>query len=269
MDKQKKFNRICKDIKSINIQGARNVAIAGLEAYRLFPTESNKKKIASLRPTEPLLINVLKNSANLSIADFKKRLGQNQGIISAEVYRLIKNNYVIFTHCHSSTVVQSLIYSKRKGKKFEVYLTETRPLYQGRKTAKELKMAGIKVTMFVDAAGAIALTREQGTRKADLVLLGADAITKKGTINKVGSGMFAQIARLNNIPVYILADSMKYVKNIKLEKRQPQEVWHSHKIRIANFAFELIKRKYINGVISEFGLLSFRQFIKRARRGRI
>jgi translation initiation factor 2B subunit (eIF-2B alpha/beta/delta family) len=266
INKKKRFDRLCEDIKSIKIQGARNVAIAGLKAYKLFPTEESKRKIASLRPTEPFLINVLRTAEGLTISSFNQALKKNQDIINKEVHKLIKNNDLIFTHCHSSTVVSSLIYSKRKGKKFEVYLTETRPLYQGRKTAKELKAARIKVTMFVDAAAAIALTHEQGTRKADLVLFGADAITKKGTINKVGSGMFAQIARLNNIPVYILADSMKHIRKIKLEKRSSDEVWHNQKIQIDNFAFELIKRKYITGVISEFGLLPYMQFIKKSKK---
>jgi len=62
---------------------------------------------------------------------------------------LVKNRDVIFTHCHSTNVVNSLIYAKKKGKKFQVYNTETRPLFQGRKTANELKKAGIKVTMLL------------------------------------------------------------------------------------------------------------------------
>jgi ribose 1,5-bisphosphate isomerase len=266
VNRKKRFNQLCKGIKSIKIQGARNVAISGLEAYNLFPTQASKKKIASLRPTEPFLINVLNAAENLTVAGLNTLLDKNQDTINKEVFKLIKTNDVIFTHCHSSTVVSALIYSKKKGKKFEVYLTETRPLFQGRKTARELKSAGINVTMFVDAAAAIALREEQGTRKADLVLLGADAITKKGTINKVGSGMFAQIARFNQIPVYILSDSLKYIPKIKLEKRPSNEMWSNHKIHIANFAFELIRKKYITGVISEFGLLPFKRFIKQARK---
>jgi len=267
LNNKKRFEKICRDIKSIKIQGARNVALAGLEAYRIFPIEKNKRKILSLRPTEPFLLNVLRQADSLTVKELKEKLEKNQGIISKEVFNLLKNKDVVFTHCHSSTVVEALIYSKKKGKKFEVYLTETRPLYQGRKTAQELRKAGIKVTLFVDSAGAIALGNEQGTKKASLVLLGADAVTRKGTINKVGSGMFAQIAKYNKIPVYILADSMKYIKKIKLEKRPPEEIWDNKKIRIANFAFELIKKKYIKGVISELGLLPYRKFIKRARKG--
>ena len=40
--KKETFNQICKDIKSIKIQGARNVAKAGLKAYQLKPTKDSK-----------------------------------------------------------------------------------------------------------------------------------------------------------------------------------------------------------------------------------
>jgi len=75
--------------------------------------------------------------------------------------------------------------------------------------------------------------------------------------------MFSQIAYSNKIPVYILADSLKYVPKIKLEQRESEEVWTSKKIKIKNPAFELIKKKYIKGIISEFGNLSYKKFLKK------
>ena len=266
-NKKSKFNQICKNIKSIKIQGARNVAKAGFRAYNLVPTERSKQKILSLRSTEPMLANILKNADKLSTKQLNQRLDENQDKINKQVFKLIKNNSVVFTHCHSSSVVNALIYTKKKGKKFEVYNTETRPLYQGRKTAKELKKARIKVTMFVDSAASIALTKSQKTKKTDIVLLGADAILKKGVINKVGSGMFAQIAKSNKIPFYIVADSWKYFpSNVKIEQRDFDEVWDTErKIKIKNPAFELIKRNHITSIISELGNLTYSQFLSKVK----
>ena len=60
MDKKKRqFDKIAKDIKNIKIQGARNIAKAALRAYSLIPTKASKKKLLSLRPTEPMMENVL------------------------------------------------------------------------------------------------------------------------------------------------------------------------------------------------------------------
>tara|TARA_Y100000034_G_scaffold107660_1_gene137393 strand:- start:216 stop:1058 length:843 start_codon:yes stop_codon:yes gene_type:complete len=267
-NKKKRFNQIVKDIKEIKIQGATNIAKSALQAYFLIPTKSSKKKLISLRPTEPLLVNILnkKQPYNEILKHFSNTLEK----INKSVLKLIKSNEVIFTHCHSTSVVNALIYSKKKKKKFEVYNTETRPLYQGRKTARELKKAKIKVTMFVDSAAMIALTKSQGTKKVDKVFLGADALLKNGVINKVGSAMFAKIAYENKIPVYVLSDSWKFSsKNIKIEERDFHEIWKklpkNSKIKIRNPAFEFVPKKYITKIVSEFGVLSYNDFLKRVK----
>ena len=215
-----------------------------------------------------MLVNILKKADEISYSQLIQHFKKNQQIINKQVLKLIKNNLVIFTHCHSSSVVQALIYAKKKGRKFEVYNTETRPLYQGRKTARELRKNKIKVTMFVDSAAAIAIEKENINDKihADLILFGTDAILKEGVINKVGSGMFAEIAHANKVPVYIIADSWKYARKIKLEQRDSKEIWDTKKVLIKNPAFELIKRKYVTGIVSELGILSYGEFLRKVRK---
>jgi len=150
--------------------------------------------------------------------------------------------------------VNALIYAKKKKKKFEVYNTETRPLYQGRKTARQLERAGIKVTMFVDSALGIALGKSRGTKKVSKVFLGADALLKKGVINKVGSGVIARIAKQERIPVYIIADSWKYTtRKIPIEQRKLNEVWDRAPkgIKMENPAFEFVEGRYITKIVTE------------------
>ena len=267
-NKKKRFDKIVKDIKEIKIQGATNIAKSALQAYFLIPLKSSKKKLISLRPTEPLLANVL--GRKQSYKEILKHFSYTSEKINKSILKLIKSNDVVFTHCHSTSVVNGLIYSKKKKKKFEVYNTETRPLYQGRKTARELKKAGIKVTMFVDSAAMIALTKSQKTKKVDKVFLGADALLKNGIINKVGSAMFAKIAYENKIPVYIISDSWKFSsKDIKLEERDFNEVWKklpkNSKIKIRNPAFEFMPKKYITKIISELGVLKYNDFLKKVK----
>ena len=56
---EREILKIISDIKSIKVQGATNVAKAALKAYGLFSNKKSKKKLLSLRPTEPMLENVL------------------------------------------------------------------------------------------------------------------------------------------------------------------------------------------------------------------
>ncbi|MDZ4226588.1 MAG: hypothetical protein U1B79_00575, partial [Candidatus Pacearchaeota archaeon] len=187
MGKKKRFDKIVSDIKKIKIQGASSVARAALEAYLILPNKNSKKILLDSRPTEPMMVRVLAMAEKYPYGEILKHFSYSQEKINRLVFKLIKNDKIIFTHCHSTNVSKALIYAHKKGKKFEVYTTETRPLYQGRKTAKELRKAGIKVTLLVDSSLGIALSQKQGFKKVSRVLLGADALLKDGIINKVGS----------------------------------------------------------------------------------
>lgn len=266
MNKKKEFKKILKNIKEIKIQGANNIAKAALKAYFLIPKKSSKKKLLFIRPTEPLLQNVLKKVNKLSKKEILNHFKEAQEKINKITFKLIKNNSIIFTHCHSSTVINALIFAKKNKKRFEVYNTETRPLYQGRITSRELAKAKIKNIMFIDSEIGLIFSGEQGIKKPDLVLLGADALLKTGVVNKVGSELIARIAQREKIPVYILADSWKYTsKPVKMEKRSFKEVWKNKKpkIKIHNSAFEFIDKKYITGIITEFGKMTYNEFLKK------
>jgi ribose 1,5-bisphosphate isomerase len=268
MFKRYRFNRICRNIKSLKIQGATNVAKAALKAYYLYPNEITKRILSNLRPTEPLLFHVLDSAGKMPKEKILSHFKEAQDKINENIFKLIKDKKIIFTHCHSTNVVRSLVYSKNKGLNFQVFNTETRPLYQGRKTAKELSKAGIKVTSFVDSAFEIAIAKQGKKDKeyVNLILLGADALLNKSVINKVGSGVIARIAFDNKIPLYIVADSWKYYpKQIKLEERDFKEVWDpkKNKIHVKNPAFESIDPRFITGIVTELGIMSYNQFLKK------
>jgi ribose 1,5-bisphosphate isomerase len=256
--------KIYQDIKEVKIQGATNIAKAAVQAYSINPTKETKKKLLSLRPTEPTLSNALNFLEKIGKEKVISHFSEAQEKINKLVLKLIKNKMIIYTHCHSTNVTKSLVYAKRKGKKFEVYNTETRPLFQGRITARELAKNGIKVTTFVDSAMLEAI------KCSDIILVGADAILKSGAINKVGSAAIAELAHDHRKPVYIVADSWKFSpRNVEIEERDFHEVWKNapKKIKIRDPAFEKIDKKYIKGVISEYGMLSFEKFV--AKMGKI
>lgn len=269
MDKKREFNKIINDIKKVKIQGARNIAKKALYAYSLIPGSKTERLLLSSRPTEPMLKKVLKEMKKRKYNEVLKHFDSAQNSINENAIRIIKNKDIIFTHCHSTNVVNALIYAKKKGKKFEIYNTETRPLMQGRKTAKELSKAKIKVTMFVDSAIDDALTGEGELKKVDKVFLGADALLKKGIINKIGSEIVARIAKDEKIPVYIIADSWKFTKSkMPIEKRKLNEIWNRapNNIKIENPAFEFVPKKYITKIVSELGILNYNDFVKKVRK---
>ena len=90
MNKKKKFAKIAQDIKSIKIQGARNVAKQALYAYSLIPTKQSKKILMSLRPTEPMLFNVLKRIEFQSYQEILNHFEEAQKRINQEILKIVK-----------------------------------------------------------------------------------------------------------------------------------------------------------------------------------
>lgn len=270
MNNKKRFDQITSSIKTIKIQGARNVAKSALLAYSLIPTQASITQLISLRPTEPMLQKVLSLVKKKSYPEILAHFDIAQEKINKEVFRLIKSGDKVSTHCHSTNVVNALIYTKKKGKDFEVFNTETRPLFQGRKTAKELKRAKIKSTMFIDSAFAMILEKEDREDRVyvDKIFLGADALLEKGIINKIGSKVISELAFNHKIPLYIVADSWKYSsKKIPIENRSLNEIWdHApKKIKMQNPAFEFVPEKYITKIVTELGTMNYKDFIKKVK----
>ena len=260
------FNKILSDIKSIKIQGAENVCRAGIQAYLLQPSKTSAKQILATRPTEPLLQNALasmqksenpKSTAKKFLTDLKK----SHDTISKIGASLIKNDMNIYTHCHSSTVIDILKLAQKQKKKFVIYTTEVEPLLQGRQTAKDLAKAKIKVVITPDLAA------EHSLSKCDLFLFGADAFTKTQVANKIGTSTLARLAKLHKVPTYTCGVSLKFTKKITIKKRSGREVWDEREknIEVLNQPFDKTKLKDITGIISEFGILKQKEFVKKAK----
>ena len=263
-----KFNKILKNIKEVKIQGATAIAKVAAEALMI---KNQPQRLISLRPTEPMLKNIVKlvsKDPKKNLPKVLKHIEDSRNKIIKYGANKIKNNSIVFTHCHSSTVT-AILKEATKKKKFEVYNTETRPLFQGRLTAKELTQAGIKVTYFIDSGARIAL------KKSDLFLIGADSINTNGeVINKIGSEMFAMIAGQYQVPVFVCTDSWKidpdtlFGIDTKIEKRSSKEVWPNapKKVKIVNLAFEKVNSNLITGIISELGILSPDNFVTEVKK---
>jgi len=291
------FERIVRDIRSLKIQGAENVAKQSIKALNLVLHKSKahtskelikelkhaKTELQKARPTEPCLRNALKyvmqvNKRDIvqTIRDFEQNVQDaldyfrqaERSIAHIGNYK-VHNKSVVFTHCHSSTVMMILAKAKFSGKKMEVHNTETRPRFQGRKTATELSALGIKVHHYIDSAVRAAL------KKTDVFLFGADAIQSDGRIiNKIGTELFLEIASQYDIPTYACAVSWKFdPKTIygidePIENRNREEVWKNapKKIKIMNPAFEIVEPRLVTGLITELGIYKPQVFVDQVRR---
>jgi ribose 1,5-bisphosphate isomerase len=278
-------------IRRLQVQGARNVAIAAINAYQTLAetTQATTRKdfLAELcqardllfasRETEPLMRNAVRwvitqvedsderkvielaNLVSFSTQKFQKNLVASKERIAEIGSKRIRDGSVVFTHCHSSTVTNMLAKAKADGKSFEVVCTETRPAFQGRITAKELLGLGLKTTFIVDSA-----TRSL-MHDVDLVVVGADAITSEGNIvNKIGSSAIAVLAHEARKPFYVVSELLKfdpatlYGEYERIEERSRDEVWKEApaELVVRNPAFDVTPRDLISGLICEEGIIT-------------
>lgn len=187
---------------------------------------------------------------------------------------LLKDGETWLTHCNAGalatagygTALGVFRAAREQGKKFKIFVDETRPLLQGaRLTAWELSQEGFDATLICDnmAGSLIRDDRVQG------VVVGADRITSKGFVaNKIGTYPLAVLAKYNGVPFYVAAPestfdlSLSYGDEIKIEERDHNEVRFIGGVQIApdnmpvyNPAFDVTPPELITAIITDKGII--------------
>ena len=288
-------------IERLEIQGARNVAVAAVKALETLANETESKSrekflkelsdakeiLVMSRDTEPLMRNAVRWIISQVAESGKEDVEALAELVSsasqlflgnledsneriAEIgAKRIRNDSVILTHCHSSTVTCLLRKAKQEAKSFEVICTETRPLFQGRLTAKEMLELGVKTTFIIDSAARFFMN------EVDFAIVGADAITSEGNvINKIGTSTIALLAYEARTPFYVASELLKFDPETvygdyeKIEERSPDEIWKNRpkNLTIRNPAFDVTRRDLIHGIICEEGIISPDSIVEAVRR---
>lgn len=187
---------------------------------------------------------------------------------------LVPDGGGVLTHCNAGalatggygTALGVLRAARQKGRRFLVYVDETRPVLQGaRLTAWELLADGFDVVLLVDSAAGYLM----GLGKINAVVVGADRIAANGdVVNKVGTYALAVLAKEHGVPFYVAAPSSTFDlgtprgSQIVIEERPAEEVTTVGGVRVAadgvgvvNPAFDVTPCRYVTGIITERGIL--------------
>jgi S-methyl-5-thioribose-1-phosphate isomerase len=195
---------------------------------------------------------------------------------------LIRDGMRILTHCNAGwlafsdwgTALAPLYRAKRDGKRFSVWVDETRPRLQGaRLTAWELANEGIDFRVIPDNAAGWLMRRGE----VDLVIVGSDRIAANGDVaNKIGTYEKAVCARANGAPFYVAAPLSTFDagsatgEDIPIEERDEAEVLMvsgpdadgaMRTVRLAapgaharNPSFDVTPAELVTGIICERGI---------------
>jgi ribose 1,5-bisphosphate isomerase len=244
--------------------------------------QAASKKLLSTRPTAVSLANSirylvhrvnaareaganlerLRSTAISAAREFVKESEQAVGRIGEIGSRRIRNDDILMTHCHSNAATAIMKKAWADGRRFSVYVTETRPRLQGRKTAALLAGEGIPVTVIVDSAARYFMN------DVDSVIVGADAITANGAlVNKIGTATIASLAHEARTAFIVASETYKFSPEtaigelVTIEEREGTEVipkallQRFPKISVRNPGFDVTPPEYIDLIITERGVI--------------
>jgi methylthioribose-1-phosphate isomerase len=257
---QRRFQEICQDIAQAR-PTAVNLFWALERMQRLAQAHAGDKVPALKERLVAEAQSILKEDDTLN-----RRLAQAGQV-------LVHAGAEVLTHCNTGalatggygTALGVMRAAWEAGKRFSVWVDETRPLLQGaRLTTWELGKIGIPYTLIPD--GAAAALMQKG--RVNLVIVGADRIAANGdTANKIGTYGLAVLAHFHGVPFYVAAPLSTFDfaipdgNHIPVEERAPEEVTHFCGQPVAppgaaalNLAFDITPNELISGIITERGV---------------
>lgn len=280
-------SRAVSDIACDNTAGAAEILLRAAEVYAQLSVEQRNRECSSaehaerriiqasvelleaqpaMAPLARLASRAVEAAAKSICADealecawaaarcFAEAAARSGEAAAAHTMTLIGDESRAFTHSRSSTVLLVIKMALKAGKRLAVIATESRPMMEGRALATELSGLGANVTLIADADAA------GGIEQADLVLLGADALTPSHVVNKIGTRLIALAARELGKPVYVVCDTSKFISSTRgirgLRNRQDSaELWPDAPdgVAVLNTYFEATPLPFFTTIITEHG----------------
>ena len=273
--------------------GSLEEAISRLAATR--PTAVNlawaldkvRKHLAPLRPDQRAehAWSYAKKLADDDVA-VNAAIGEHGLTLVRALHDKLQRPINILTHCNAGwlatvdwgTALAGIFKAHDAGIPVHVWVDETRPRNQGLLTAWELRGHGVPHTYIVDNAGGHLM--QHG--KVDMVLLGADRVSKHGDVaNKIGTYLKALAAFDNDVPFYAAVPMSTIdstlndaLTEIEIEERAEMEVRAINGLQaesasnaapvlildraspVANPAFDVTPRRFVTGIITERGVFA-------------
>lgn len=188
------------------------------------------------------------------IDDVVERVESGKQRAAEHAVETLQGADTILTHDYSTTVLEALRLCDEAGSVPDVYVTEARPRFLGRKTARELAaVTGVTPRLIVDSAAGHYLP------EVDRVVIGMDCIVDGQLYNRVGTYPLAAVAADQGVPVTVVGSSAKLVERgfqFENEYRSSSEVIREPPtgFTVLNPAYDATPVRLIQSVITDKGI---------------
>lgn len=187
------------------------------------------------------------------IDDVVDRIQAAKEAAAANAADRLPEGATFLTHDYSTTVVGTVERAIADGASLDAYVTEARPRYIGRKTAREFADTdGIDPMLIVDAAAGHALA------DCDRVVLGMTCIVEDRYYNRVGTFPIVATAAELDVPVTVVGSSAKVVDSgfaFENDFRDEQEVLpEPAAFAVQNPAYDATPLDLVDEVVTDEGV---------------
>ncbi|MFD1599030.1 translation initiation factor eIF-2B [Halobellus rarus] len=233
--------------------------------------ERNASALKRANPSHASLFNAMQ-TVLVNVVDRKDTVEEAKSLLDEVVERVVEDvqqgksraarnaaptfedGETFLMHDFSSTVLEAVEQAATGGTYLTAYVTEARPRYLGRKTARRL--AGIdrvEPHLMVDSASGTFLD------ECDRVVVGMDCIVEGTLYNRVGTFPIVATANYLDVPVTVVGSAAKIVDDgfvFENELRSPAEVSLEpiEDVVIENPAYDATPVELIDEVITDNGV---------------
>ena len=170
---------------------------------------------------------------------------------------VVEDGPTLLTHDYSSTVLEAIERTAAAGTDLEVYCTEARPRYLGRKMVRTLAdLDGVEAHLIVDGAAGHFLP------EIDQVVVGMDCIVEDTLYNRIGTYPLAATAADSGVPVRVVGAEAKVVTGgfaFENEHRSASEVIRepADGFAVENPAYDATPTRLLDAAITDEQVYEF------------
>ncbi|MBX0322026.1 translation initiation factor eIF-2B [Halomicroarcula sp. F13] len=218
---------------------------------------SQQRIVTALSESSPETVDAAKEQLLAAIEEVVTEIESSKEGAAEKAATLVADGDVVLTHENSSTVMATLEHALESGKQLDLFVTESRPRFLGRRTARQL--AGrddVDVTLIVDGAAGHYLS------ECDRVLVGMNCLVDDTVYNRVGTYPIVATAADAGVPVTVVASSAKFIGsgfNFENNFRSPAEVMRepADGFDVANPGYDATPTDLLDSVVTENGVIEF------------
>ncbi|PSP93937.1 initiation factor 2B [Halobacteriales archaeon QS_4_62_28] len=220
---------------------------------------TQRRIVQRVRDSDPDSVSAAKELTEVAITDVVERVQTGKARAAKRCGAFLDDSATILTHDYSSTVLEAIEHRVRtvEDPDLEVYATEARPRYLGRKLVRRLAtVEGVEAHLIIDGAAGHFLS------DCDRVVVGIDCIVDQTLYNRIGTYPIAATAAHRDVPVTAVGSGSKLIDSgfkFENEIRSPTEVMRepAEGFTVENPAYDATPTRLLDTVVTDKSIIEF------------